>query len=68
MENKTGRGIEPIGKDFGDNPKPVNLFIWEFGGGLEGGKGSSLSVTHPQDLLVLQHQAGCRGAVELDSW
>lgn len=35
----TGRGIEPIGKDFGDNPKPINLFIWEFGAGSGGWKG-----------------------------
>lgn len=61
-ENRTGRGIEPIGKKFGDIPKPINLFIWEGGGwvGREGGKGLTsflfvpiLLITHLQDLLVL---------------
>lgn len=33
-ENRTGRGLEPIGKNFGDIPKPINLFIWEGGGGV----------------------------------
>lgn len=59
-ENKTGRGIELIRKNFGDIPKPINLFIWENGVGVGGRKGVERFpfyppplITHLQDLLVL---------------